>query len=80
MLCLRFVVEIQDMQKHLKSNLIQQKISYNTLVEFFYKTHDPTAANRQGPNVGTQYRCTIFYHSSEQKEIAEKVTKQVLTL
>lgn len=52
------------------------KTSYETLVEFFYKTHDPTTANRQGPDVGTQYRSAIFYHSPEQKSLAEHVTKQ----
>ncbi|KAI9317299.1 peptide methionine sulfoxide reductase MsrA [Dichotomocladium elegans] len=52
-------------------------VSYATLVEFFYKMHDPTTANRQGPDVGSQYRSAIFYHSQQQKETAEKVTEQV---
>ena len=46
-------------------------------MEFFYKTHDPTTANRQGPDVGSQYRSAIFYHSPEQQIVAEQVTKQV---
>jgi peptide-methionine (S)-S-oxide reductase len=46
-------------------------------VEFFYKIHDPTTANQQGPDVGTQYRSAIFYHSPEQKEIAEEVTQRI---
>lgn len=46
-------------------------------MEFFYKIHDPTTANRQGPDVGTQYHSAIFYHSPEQKVLAEKVTKQI---
>ncbi|KAG2202539.1 hypothetical protein INT47_012533 [Mucor saturninus] len=53
------------------------KVSYETLTEFFYKMHDPTTANYQGPDVGTQYRSAIFYHGPEQKAIAERVTKQV---
>ncbi|KAI5367162.1 Putative peptide methionine sulfoxide reductase MsrA domain-containing protein [Septoria linicola] len=53
------------------------KLSYQTVLEYFYKMHDPTTANRQGPDTGSQYRSGIFYHSDEQKAIAEKVTKAV---
>lgn len=46
-------------------------ISYAELLEVHWKTHDPTQLNRQGNDVGTQYRSAIFYHDAEQKEIAE---------
>jgi peptide-methionine (S)-S-oxide reductase len=46
------------------------KVSYQTLVEHFWKMHNPTTRNRQGPDVGTQYRSVIFYHSPEQQTIA----------
>lgn len=47
-------------------------ISYTELLEVFWKTHDPTTLNRQGNDVGTQYRSVIFYHNPQQKAIAEK--------
>ena len=50
------------------------KISYRQLLEhFFLKAHDPTQLNRQGPDVGSQYRSAIFYHDEEQKKIAQEV-------
>jgi peptide-methionine (S)-S-oxide reductase len=49
-----------------------EQISYAELLEFFWKTHDPTQLNRQGNDEGTQYRSAIFYHSEDQKILAEK--------
>ncbi|MHA2407279.1 MAG: peptide-methionine (S)-S-oxide reductase MsrA [Candidatus Ranarchaeia archaeon] len=46
-------------------------ITYQEILEIFFGTHDPTTLNRQGPDVGTQYRSIILYHSDMQKEIAE---------
>lgn len=53
------------------------KTSYEKILLFFFKMHDPTTVNRQGNDVGTQYRSAIFYHSPAQKEIAEKVKARV---
>jgi len=53
------------------------KISYRQLLEFFYKMHDPTTVNRQGPDTGSQYRSGIFYHNAEQEKEAKAVTEQV---
>ena len=52
-------------------------ISYEDLLMVFFKTHDPTTLNRQGADVGTQYRSIIFYHDDTQKETAQRV-KDVL--
>ena len=52
-------------------------ISYNDLLTTFWSIHDPTQINRQGPDIGRQYRSVIFYHSPEQKTQAEH-TKQIL--
>ncbi|MGY4383791.1 peptide-methionine (S)-S-oxide reductase [Pedobacter sp. UYP24] len=55
------------------------KITYDELLEVFWKTHDPTTLNRQGADVGTQYRSVIFYHNDEQKLLAEKYKKELNT-
>lgn len=48
------------------------KISFDELLEVFWETHDPTTLNRQGADVGTQYRSGVFYHNEEQRQKAEK--------
>lgn len=52
-------------------------ISYEELLEIFWKTHDPTTRDRQGNDVGTQYRSVIFWHSEEQKKLAEAWKKKL---
>jgi len=53
----------------------ESKISFIELLEVFFATHDPTTLNRQGNDVGTQYRSAIFYHSDKQKKDAEEIMK-----
>lgn len=53
------------------------KTNFKNILEFFFKIHDPTTLNRQGNDIGTQYRSAIFYHSDEQKRISEEVIKAV---
>lgn len=48
------------------------EVSYETLLDVFWRNHDPTTRNRQGPDIGSQYRSVVFYHSPEQKAAAEK--------
>ena len=52
-------------------------VSYIELLEIFFKTHDPTTLNRQGADVGTQYRSVILYHNQQQKEEAIRVIEQL---
>lgn len=53
------------------------KLSYETLLEYFFRMHDPTTRNRQGNDFGSQYRSAIFYFNDEQKKTAEKVKQAV---
>lgn len=52
-------------------------ISYADLLKIFWKTHDPTTLNQQGPDVGTQYRSAVFYHNDQQKKTAEEYKRQL---
>jgi peptide-methionine (S)-S-oxide reductase len=52
-------------------------VSFPELLEIFWKTHDPTTLNRQGNDVGTQYRSAIFYHNDDQKRLAEHYKKEL---
>ena len=51
--------------------------SYESILRYFFRLHDPTTANRQGNDVGTQYRSAIFYHDEEQRRVAEQVKSEV---
>jgi peptide-methionine (S)-S-oxide reductase len=52
------------------------EVPYEQLVERFFELHDPTQLNRQGPDVGSQYRSAVFFHSPEQREVAEAVKER----
>jgi len=53
------------------------QISYEKILDYFFRLHDPTTRNRQGNDVGTQYRSAIFYHSEEQKQSAQKIKESL---
>lgn len=61
----------------LKITYDPSKVSYEDILEFFFKLHDPTTLNRQGNDVGTSYRSAIFFHGDEQRQIAERVKAKV---
>ena len=60
----------------IKVEFDENEISYEQLVRFFFKIHAPTQLNRQGPDIGTQYRSEIFYKDENQKKIAEKIKEE----
>lgn len=54
-----------------------KEISYRELLELFWSIHNPTTKNRQGPDIGTQYRSSIFYHTADQEKIAKEVKQEL---
>lgn len=54
-----------------------QSVTYQQLLDVFFTVHNPTQMNRQGPDIGTQYRSVIFYHSPEQQSAAQKMVEKL---
>ncbi|MEW6989965.1 peptide-methionine (S)-S-oxide reductase MsrA [Colwelliaceae bacterium 6441] len=54
-----------------------QLISFNDILEIFFALHDPTQLNRQGNDIGTQYRSAVFYHTDQQKEAVEQIIAEI---
>ncbi len=66
-----------DHAEVVKVEFDSSKISYEDLLNYFFEIHDPTTVNRQGSDVGTQYRSEIFYSNNKQKKIAENILKKI---
>lgn len=69
-----------DKTGHAEAVLIEydpQKVTYELLLKVFWDIHDPTSLNKQGPDSGTQYRSAIFYHTDEQRILAEKSKEEL---
>ena len=62
-----------DHAEVVKLTFDSKKISYEKILEYFFEFHDPTTLNKQGPDIGTQYRSEIFYNNDEQKKISNSV-------
>ena len=60
-----------------KVNFDEKLLTYENLLKFFFSIHDPTTLNKQGPDIGPQYRSEIFYITEDQKKIAEKVKNEI---
>ena len=71
--CTRITGHAEAIQIEFDSKII----SFEKILDIFWHTHDPTTLNRQGNDVGTQYRSAIFYHDDNQKNIAEKLKKEL---
>ncbi|EQC45519.1 peptide-methionine (S)-S-oxide reductase MsrA [Bacteriovorax sp. Seq25_V] len=65
-----------DHAEVVKIDFNPRDITYRELLDIFFRSHNPTTLNRQGPDVGTQYRSVVFYSTEEQKVIAEEVLKE----
>lgn len=61
----------------IRINFDSREVSYKEILQVFFAVHDPTTLNRQGNDIGSSYRSAIFYHSDEQKRVAEEVIKEV---
>ena len=54
-----------------------KQISFDELIQLFWENHNPTTLNRQGPDIGTQYRSAVFFHDSEQEDIAKRTKDEL---
>jgi len=69
-----------DTTGHAEAVLVEfdpEKVSYETLTRHFFRLHNPTQLNRQGPDVGTQYRSAIFYRTDQQRVVAEHIREEL---